>query len=106
MTTKISNRLTAKLFVGFQITLELGNQLEKSTAWKLQKIDSHNDLQALIETLHESHRYVGRFITEDHLTLKTFQIIEQTILDELREYIKVPLTTPLRCCVFSQLFVS
>lgn len=100
------NRVTAKLFIGVQVSPELRNALEKSSAWKLYKIEQNQNPSAIVEIFHQSKRYIGRFTDEDPLSLATFRVIEQSVISDLQPFIEAPLLTSLRCCVLSQLFIS
>ena len=106
MTNNPKKPVTVKIFLGCQLTPELGLQLQQSKEWRQDHVVPKADGEGLIKTLHQSKRYVGMFLANEMPSLpelKEYELKVQKILNTYCPFLRVdhiPIT------LFPQIFIS
>lgn len=98
--------MISRIFVGYSLHPELKLQLSQSPHWKQAKIMRDSVSDELFETHFQEKDYIGRFLTQDVLTLKELKIIELEIQSRLRKHCPKFPVDKLKICVFTQVFIS
>lgn len=106
MDTATKERVKVKIFVGFEISIELRIQLNHSPIWKqvsVVKEDSHAHLQ---EVRYQEKDYIGRYLDHSMITFKDVKVHAKTIRDTLQEYCQEYNVDALKINIFPQVFVA
>lgn len=102
MDTTSHSQVSVKLFVGCLITSEIRMHLKKSHAWKEATIES----RALAETTFHKKKYLGRFLSQEPVSLHDLRIFVQDMKQILHAYChELPMDT-FTFFTFSQVFIT
>lgn len=100
---KNDSKIKAKLFLGFLLKPDLKDQLEKNGEWRNQKLDSQN--LKMIELFEKKQTYLGRFIDQETVSLRTLQQTEKELQQILLKFLPECSLNELHFEIFSKIFV-
>jgi hypothetical protein len=105
----ISNNesLKIKLFMGYLITSDIRMYLKQSSIWKEAKITETAISRDLLETHFQNKDYIGKYLKQEHVTLKELRAYENSIFQSLLNYCaELSPETHLKIYLFPQVFIT
>lgn len=103
MDTATKNRVKVKIFVGFELKVDLNIALNKNSRWKEAKVSKTTELR---EVHYREKDYIGQFLTHELITVKSLQEIAANVLEELQTYCPENDLSKLKIQIFPQVFVA
>ena len=92
-----------KIFVGFELKVDLSIALNRNSLWKEAKVSKTTDLR---EVHYQEKDYIGQFLTHEMVTMKSLQQISATIREELQSFCPENDLSTLKIQIFPQVFVA
>jgi hypothetical protein len=103
--TQVKNKTSTKLFLGCLLTSELKMHLNSSSDWQNAKMEPQESC-VLKEVLYENKKFIGFYLEEEKLTLKTLKEHECKLRTIIESFCHSLDSSKLKCSVFSQFFIS
>jgi len=99
------NKMSVKLFIGFEVTSEMRSQLHRSKAWQQASVLNPAE-RDLIEINHHGHSYVGRFLPQDRIILSDVRANDAIAKKALKHYCPDCDLDEMTLRILPQVFVS
>jgi hypothetical protein len=106
MSISSDQKLTVKLFIGYHLTSDIRMYLKQSIAWKQAKITKESSLRDLLEAHFQDKDYIGKYITQEGLTIQELKQIESSVRESLVYYCPELSQETLKIYLFPQIFIS
>jgi len=106
MNTASKERITVKIFVGFETSIELRMHLNQSSAWKKASFEKGDTLNQILEVRFNEKNYIGRYLDSKILTMKDMKALSAEIRGNLQEYCPEINFDMLNINIFPQVFVA
>ena len=106
MSTPTKDRVLVKIFIGFELTVDIKIQLNQSSEWKQASVVKDETNQNLIEAHYSEHDYLGQYFDFNTLTMKDVTSRAQDIRKRLKEYCPDLDVDALKIHLFPQVFIS
>lgn len=102
MTSDTKNRVTVKLFAGFELTTDLRIQFNQNSEWKQAVVSNTTPLKSVC--FHEKD-YIGLYLEQNTAPLKRLMELSQQMKQVIEEYCPEINTDKLKPVIFPQIFV-
>jgi hypothetical protein len=106
MEDTVTNRITVKIFIGFEYTIDLKLQLKQTKNWKENSIVKDRKEMRLVEVRYSDKEYIGNYFDLSTVTMKNINEAAQKIRNHLRHYLPELDIEALDIQLFPQVFVS
>ena len=106
MNTATENRVLAKIFVGFELSMDIRMHLNQSTEWKKASVVKDDSPNSIVEIRFNEKDYIGRHLDTRMPTLKDIQTQSTQIRERLQEFCPEINVDTFKINVFPQVFVS
>ncbi len=101
--TPATNRISIKLFVGYELSTQLKMNLIKDSRWKESSVSQTTFLKKVD---YQNKNYIGSYLEFENTTMKNLQKHAKQIKDELQQYCKEIDLTSHKIQIFSQVFIK
>lgn len=103
MDAATKKRVQVKIFVGFELKVDLSITLNKNSLWKEAKVSKTTELS---EVRYQDKDYIGQFLSHEMITMKSLQEISAQIREELQSFSPENDLSTLKIQIFPQVFIA
>ena len=98
-----TNRLQIKVFVGFELKVDVSISLNKNSKWKEAKVSKTTNLRVVH---YNDQEYIGIFMSHEITTMKMLRETSNKVREELQHFCPENDIAELKVQIFPQVFVS
>lgn len=98
----ITHRISTKIFVGYELNLELKINLDKSSLWKESSVSQSTTLQKVV---FQNKNYIGSYLEFKNTTMKNLEEHAALIKSELERYCNKIDINVYNIQIFPQVFI-
>lgn len=103
MDAATKNRIQVKIFVGFELKIDISISLNKNSLWKEAEVSKTSELQ---EVRYQEKNYIGRFLSHEIVTMINLQEITAKVREELQAFCPEKDLSTLKIQIFPQVFIA
>lgn len=99
-----NEKVQARIFIGYLITPEFRQQLDKSPSWRQAMIAWQSEKNGICEIDHEGKHYLGVFVSQ--ITMNELKGIVKQLEEKVLSHCSEISPKLLQSRIFSQMFIS
>jgi ABC-type Zn uptake system ZnuABC Zn-binding protein ZnuA len=103
MDSTAKNRVQVRIFVGFELKVDVSIFLNQNSDWKQAVVSQSTSLQIVH---YHNKDYIGVYLPHKLITIKSLQEQAKEVREELIKYCPEKTAASLKISIFPQVFVS